>query len=155
MICRTLPAAFFKIAICRMSHSGTCDLVRLLDDQRAEVTANRSRPELGGAEGDVDTRGSLAKFGQNQHLLKFPLSTGDAVLVEASPFDKIWGIGMAASDPRARDPMQWCGQSLISFVLIDVREDLRSEVEGETCSKVVVQASDHSVRLHGNANAIR
>jgi predicted NAD-dependent protein-ADP-ribosyltransferase YbiA (DUF1768 family) len=98
----------------------------------------------------------LAKFGQNQHLLKFLLSTGDAVLVEASPFDKMWGIGIAVSDPRVSDPdpMQWCGKSLISFVLMDVREDLRSEVEGETCSKVVVQASDRLVRLHGNGNPV-
>ena len=50
--------------------------------------------------------GNLAKFGQNRTLRDFLLGTGARVLAEASPYDKIWGIGMTAADPRAEDPLQ-------------------------------------------------
>lgn len=46
--------------------------------------------------------GNLGKFGQNASLKKYLLGTADRVLVEASPVDAIWGIGLAASDPLAR-----------------------------------------------------
>lgn len=51
----------------------------------------------------IVTEGNIAKFGQNLHLLKFLLSTGEAVLAEASPYDTVWGIGVAASDPRVNE----------------------------------------------------
>ena len=46
------------------------------------------------------------------------------MLVEASPYDKIWGIGMRESDTRATDPSQWQGWNLLGFALMDVRESL-------------------------------
>ena len=45
---------------------------------------------------------SYLKFSQNAHLRDFLLQTGSKILVEASPVDKIWGIGLAASDENAR-----------------------------------------------------
>lgn len=68
--------------------------------------------------------GNLAKFSQNEPLERFLLGTGQRILVEASPYDKIWGIGMAASDPRAEDPLQWNGQDLLGFALMEVRDIL-------------------------------
>ena len=62
-----------------------------------------------GVKYDAVVRGNLAKFSQNQELKKFLLSTGDAELVEASPKDRIWGIGLAEDDPRALDKSKWCG----------------------------------------------
>lgn len=50
------------------------------------------------------TEGSEAKFGQSARLKAFLLGTADRVLVEASPFDRIWGIGMSAKNPDAADP---------------------------------------------------
>ena len=50
---------------------------------------------------DIVVRGNVAKFGQNEPLRHYLLETGDKVLVEASPVDRIWGIGLAADDPRA------------------------------------------------------
>lgn len=77
---------------------------------------------------DVVTRGSVAKFGQNADLRAFLVGTalGDdgAVLVEAAPNDAVWGIGVAESDPRARDPREWPGTNLLGFALMRARASL-------------------------------
>ncbi|MFB7559627.1 NADAR family protein [Streptomyces brevispora] len=70
--------------------------------------------------------GSLHKFGQDPALREFLLGTGDRVLVEASPMDRIWGIGLAADDPRAQDPAAWRGLNLLGFALMDARTGLRA-----------------------------
>lgn len=79
---------------------------------------------------EIVKTGNLNKFGQNSRLRRFLLETDDFVLVEASPYDRIWGIGMYADDPYARDPRQWRGQNLLGFALMDVRETLRKKGAG-------------------------
>jgi ribA/ribD-fused uncharacterized protein len=74
---------------------------------------------------EIVLRGNEAKFGQNGALKKYLLGTGDAVLVEASPLDTIWGIGLAHDHPGAADPRQWLGLNLLGFVLMEVRTRLR------------------------------
>ncbi|GAA3846153.1 NADAR domain-containing protein [Saccharothrix violaceirubra] len=69
--------------------------------------------------------GSVAKFGQRDDLRAFLLGTGDRVLVEASPVDPVWGIGLAADDPRATDPARWPGLNLLGRALGDARTLLR------------------------------
>ncbi|MNI91462.1 hypothetical protein D3C73_1491250 [compost metagenome] len=54
------------------------------------------------------------------------LATGDRILVEASPSDKIWGIGLAPDDPNAQIPARWLGQNLLGKALMEVREYLRN-----------------------------
>jgi ribA/ribD-fused uncharacterized protein len=73
----------------------------------------------------VVQEGNLHKFRQNPELLEFLLSTGDATLVEASPYDRIWGIGLRADQPAAQDPGQWRGLNLLGKVLMEVRRQLR------------------------------
>ena len=68
--------------------------------------------------------GNHAKFTQNPALLELLLATRGTTLVEASPYDKIWGIGLAASDPRAQDPKQWKGQNLLGKILTALRDEL-------------------------------
>jgi ribA/ribD-fused uncharacterized protein len=68
--------------------------------------------------------GNRAKFTQNAELLALLLATKGTTLVEASPYDKIWGIGLAASDPRAQDPKQWRGKNLLGKVLTELRDEL-------------------------------
>jgi len=68
--------------------------------------------------------GNRAKFTQNKELLELLLATHGTTLVEASPYDKIWGIGLAATDPRAQDPKQWKGQNLLGKILTTLRDEL-------------------------------
>jgi ribA/ribD-fused uncharacterized protein len=71
---------------------------------------------------DVVLRASVAKFGQNEALGSYLRSTGPAVLVEASPPDRIWGIGLGAGDEGARTPSQWRGLNLLGFALTHARK---------------------------------
>ena len=71
--------------------------------------------------------GLLAKFGQNSGLKHQLLSTGDALIAECSPNDRIWGIGIPLDDPRHQDPAQWQGESILGKALMRVRETLRQE----------------------------
>jgi ribA/ribD-fused uncharacterized protein len=70
--------------------------------------------------------GNLAKFQQNPELQKFLVGTGDRILVEASPVDKIWGIGLAADHPDAASPERWPGLNLLGNALMQVRSILAS-----------------------------
>jgi ribA/ribD-fused uncharacterized protein len=47
------------------------------------------------------------------------------VLVEASPVDSVWGIGLAADDEQAASPDRWPGLNLLGFALMEVRSRLR------------------------------
>ena len=73
----------------------------------------------------IVVRGNLAKFSQDGTLSDWLVATGGKVLVEASPVDRIWGIGLAADDERARRPAEWRGLNLLGFALMDVRDQLR------------------------------
>jgi ribA/ribD-fused uncharacterized protein len=68
--------------------------------------------------------GSRAKYTQNPPLLELLLATAGTTLVEASPRDTIWGIGLSAGDPRAQDPKTWRGQNLLGKVLTRLRDEL-------------------------------
>ena len=73
---------------------------------------------------EIVVQGNLAKFSQNAELKQFLLGTGKRVLVEASPVDKIWGIGLATDDENAEKPLQWKGLNLLGFALMQVRNQL-------------------------------
>lgn len=74
--------------------------------------------------GAIVFKGNLAKFSQNHALKAFLLSTKNKVLVEASPLDTIWGIGLSADDVKALDPRNWQGLNLLGFELMRVRDAL-------------------------------
>lgn len=69
--------------------------------------------------------GSVHKFDSDPALRGYLLGTGNRVLVEASPMDRIWGIGLAADDERALDPARWRGLNLLGFALMEARDRLR------------------------------
>ena len=71
--------------------------------------------------------GNMAKFSQNPWLLANLRYTEGSTLVEASPHDRIWGIGMRESDPGARDRSCWLGLNLLGEVLTSVREHLTAD----------------------------
>ena len=65
--------------------------------------------------------GSVAKFGSSPALRSYLVGTGDRVLVEASPRDRIWGIGMGRDNPSVERPSQWRGHNLLGFALMQAR----------------------------------
>jgi ribA/ribD-fused uncharacterized protein len=69
--------------------------------------------------------GNIHKFKQPD-LADFLLATGNKILVEASPTDRIWGIGMEATNPAAPFPQDWRGENLLGFALMEVRDYLLS-----------------------------
>jgi ribA/ribD-fused uncharacterized protein len=80
---------------------------------------------------DIVLAGSLAKFIQHRDLAEVLLRTGDQILVEASPFDRIWGIGLSANHPDATRPSRWRGLNLLGFALMDTRDQVRGPSTAE------------------------
>lgn len=74
---------------------------------------------------DLVLEGNQHKFSQHADLKEFLLRTGEKVLVEASPTDTVWGIGLAGDDPAAANPVLWKGENLLGFALMEVRSKLR------------------------------
>lgn len=75
---------------------------------------------------EIMVPGLVSKFTQDSYSLQCLLDTGDTTIVEASPYDNIWGIGLAKNDPRAIDPTRWKGRNLLGIVLMKARDEIRS-----------------------------
>ncbi len=73
---------------------------------------------------DIVVRGNRAKFDQNEELKQFLINTKKRILVEASPVDKIWGIGLAEDNQHSGNPEKWNGLNLLGFALMKVRDIL-------------------------------
>jgi ribA/ribD-fused uncharacterized protein len=69
------------------------------------------------------------KFLQNEALLQALLATEEQLLVEASPDDAIWGIGLAADDPRAHNMATWLGTNWLGGMLTLLRDDIRLKLK--------------------------
>lgn len=79
---------------------------------------------------EIVKKGNQAKFSQNPDLLQFLMGTSKRILVEASPRDRIWGIGMGKSNPDVENPLKWRGTNLLGFALTQVRDELLKQ-EGQ------------------------
>jgi ribA/ribD-fused uncharacterized protein len=66
--------------------------------------------------------GCKLKFSQNPSMKKELMKTKGTLLVEASPYDRIWGIGLGEDDPAIHDPLNWNGLNWLGEVLTDLRE---------------------------------
>ncbi|MDE3724881.1 NADAR family protein [Nocardiopsis sp. N85] len=73
---------------------------------------------------DIVVAANVAKFGQHSDLRYFLLGTGNRVLVEASPRDRVWGIGLGAGHDDAGRPERWRGLNLLGFALMEARARL-------------------------------
>lgn len=73
---------------------------------------------------EIVVQGNIAKFSQHPELKAYLLGTGDRILVEASPVDKIWGVGLARDDDKIHNPLNWQGLNLLGFALMQVRDTL-------------------------------
>jgi ribA/ribD-fused uncharacterized protein len=76
---------------------------------------------------DIVYRGNWAKFTQNEDLQKLLMATQGTTLVEASPADILWGIGLGEDDPRAMDRKSWRGKNWLGEVLTRVRDDILAQ----------------------------
>lgn len=75
---------------------------------------------------EIVVEGNYLKFSQHEDLKTFLLHTGSQIIVEASPRDRIWGIGMGRNNEFATQPANWRGRNLLGFCLMEVRDKLSS-----------------------------
>ena len=106
------------------------DEIMLASDPRQYKALGRKIKDFDGKVWDyrkyqIVVEGNKAKFSQNEDLKEFLLSTEDSILVEASPYDKIWGIGLYAAQAAKGTVDQWKGQNLLGFALMEVRDWLK------------------------------
>lgn len=107
----------------------TADLIMLTDDPQTQKNLGRqvrnyddavwSKVRFG-----IMVDGLYCKFSQNPKLKEALLATVGTRMVEASPFDRIWGIGLTASDPLAQNEETWLGLNLMGKVLDELRDML-------------------------------
>ena len=81
--------------------------------------------------------GNRAKYRQNPDLMQKLLDTGNAVLAEASPKDRIWGIGLDAETAAATDIAEWPGEGLLGLILMELRNEFEGKGETETEIRMV------------------
>ena len=87
--------------------------VRNFEEERWEEARSR-----------IVEEGVYAKFAQNEALGAFLVGTKERILVEASPKDRIWGIGMTRDEEGVNNPLLWNGLNLLGFALMRARERL-------------------------------
>jgi len=74
----------------------------------------------------VVLNGNFYKFAQNREMRDILLAAGDKILVEASPLDTIWGIGLSEKNPDSANPGSWRGLNLLGFALMEVRDEIKT-----------------------------
>lgn len=72
--------------------------------------------------------GNMAKFSQNEGLKNYILHTNDKILVEASPYDNIWGVKLGKDNRLINNPNNWLGENYLGFTLMYVRDKLKERV---------------------------
>ena len=75
---------------------------------------------------DIVVKGNKAKFSQNPEIKEFLLSTGNAIIAEASPYDGIWGIKLDRETAMKGSVEQWQGENLLGCALMEVRDWLKT-----------------------------
>lgn len=66
----------------------------------------------------------MCKFSNNKEAKEELINSGNKILVEASPYDKIWGCGIGVDDDDVLQEENWTGENRLGEVLMKVREDI-------------------------------
>jgi hypothetical protein len=106
----------FERIISKDSPKDVKDLGRQIQNFDAEVWDNNKY--------QIVKQGNFLKFSQNESLKHFLIQTKNKILVEASPVDTIWGIGLTEDSPKAMNPNDWRGENLLGFALMEVRDEI-------------------------------
>jgi ribA/ribD-fused uncharacterized protein len=107
------------------------DLGREISNYQEEVWVKKRVP--------IVSVGSREKYNQNPHLKRDLISKGDAVMVESSPYDDIWGIKLSKEDTRAHDRSQWKGLNLLGQILTDLKSVYLLEISVKKKSKKAIK----------------
>ena len=94
---------------------------------------------------DIAVHGSILKFMQNNWMMHNLLDTEDRVIVEASPHDIIWGVGLRETDPKILDPNKWQGQNLLGQTLMRTRSYIRAKLRNEIREPIIRQENMEQV----------
>lgn len=71
--------------------------------------------------------GNKNKFLQNKEILQKLLDTKGKIIVEASPYDRIWGIGLSENDPDRFNRSRWKGENKLGYILSKLRDDILND----------------------------
>lgn len=74
---------------------------------------------------DIVYKGNYAKFSQNKKIYDELLNTNETELVEVSPTDTIWGIGLPRNNPKIYDKSKWRGQNKLGIILTKLRNEFK------------------------------
>lgn len=73
---------------------------------------------------EIVYKGNFLKFSQHEDLKNRLIMTYPKFLVEASPYDLIWGVGLSANDELILEEKNWKGQNLLGKILMMVRKNI-------------------------------
>lgn len=110
------------------------DIIMGTDNPKIQKAAGRTVRNFNKHEWDENRklivyRANFAKFTQNSACLDWLLESIGTTLVEASPWDTIWGIGLSAKDPRAQSRETWQGTNDLGEIETQVRNDIISYLD--------------------------
>ncbi|MCK9446592.1 NADAR family protein [bacterium] len=88
---------------------------------------------------DMMRNAILAKFNSDKNLTDQLIATGNKILVEGNPFDKIWGVGIKWDDDKILDEKNWEGLNLLGKILMEVREDLKNTKGLNLLEKIIME----------------
>ncbi len=120
---------------CKARHFGdvqSCIQILEAESPREAKQLGRGVKNFDGASWDKAKYGYMvevlvAKFKQNPQLKKVLLETQDRTLIEGSPVDQIWGVGIHWQDINCLNESKWKGENLLGKALMDVRTIILKE----------------------------
>ena len=123
--------AFMWYKAMHFHDTGTADKVLLTSDPKAvkalgRLVKNYDESKWKEVRYNIMVDVNYYKFSQNEAMKQELLASGDKVIVEASPYDKIWGVGLLEDDPLILDEKNWQGENLLGKAIMDVRKLLRT-----------------------------